>query len=62
MVEGLFFLSPFRFPISYIALYYYCFILVTMDAYMEEIWKHFKLSKEEKGITTVEASEVATSK
>ena len=31
------FLSPFPFPISYIALYYYCFILVTMDASMEEL-------------------------
>ena len=29
---------------------------------MEELWKHFKLSKEEKGITTVEASKVAISK
>ena len=62
MVEGLFFLSPFPFPISYIALYYYCFILVTMDASMEELWKHFKLSEKEKGITTVEASVVAISK
>ena len=29
---------------------------------MEELWKHFKLSEEEKGITAVEASKVAISK
>ena len=29
---------------------------------MEELWRNFKLSKEEKGVTTVEASEVAGSK
>ena len=33
-----------------------------MDASMEELWKHFKLLEEEKGITAVEASEVAISK
>ena len=29
---------------------------------MEELWKHFKLSEEEKGVTMVEAFEVAGSK
>ena len=29
---------------------------------MEELWKHFKLSEEEKGIMAVEASKVAISK
>ena len=29
---------------------------------MEELWKHFKLSKEEKGVTMVKAFKVAGSK
>ena len=29
---------------------------------MEELWRNFKLSEEEKGVTTMEASEVAGSK
>ena len=33
-----------------------------MDASMEELWRNFKLSKEEKGVTTVEASKVTGSK
>ena len=33
-----------------------------MDELMEELWKHFKLLEEEKGVTSVEASEFAGSK
>ena len=33
-----------------------------MDASIEELWRNFKLSEDEKGVTTVEAFEVASSK
>ena len=36
--------------------------VVNMDAAMEELWKHFKLSDEEEGIMAVESHEVAISK
>ena len=37
-------------------------IVVNLDAAMEELWKHFKLSDKEKGIMAVESHEVAISK
>ena len=72
MVEVVFFYFPFSISfllnllslcrLNTLHLSFLFSVVVNMDAAMEELWKHFKLSDEEKGIMAVESHEVAISK
>ena len=41
---------------------FYSFLFLTRDASFEELWKHFKLSDEEKGVMTMKSHVVTASK
>ena len=72
MVEVVFFYFPFSISfllnllslcrLNTLHLSFLFSVVVNMDDAMEELWKHFKLSDEEKGIMAVESHEVAISK